>query len=188
MEYQKLILASKSPRRRELLQTAGIPFEVMEADIPETEEGDPVQVVQENALGKARKIQKSFPDRFILGADTVVCLSGQVFGKPSSAEDAERMLSALSGRWHEVYTGVALLTPRGDLIACDRTRVHFVQIRPEEMQAYIHSGEPFDKAGAYAIQGKAGMLIDRIEGSFSNVIGLPLTLVRDLLMQAETNL
>lgn len=188
MNCQTLILASKSPRRRELLEKMGISFEVMEADIEETEEGDPVRVVTGNALGKARKIQERFPDRVILGADTVVCLDGRVFGKPHDAPDAVRMLSALSGRWHEVYTGVVLLTPARAFTAYDRTSVHFVQIRPEEMEAYIRSGEPFDKAGAYAIQGRAGMLIDRIEGSFSNVIGLPQTLVRDLLIQAETNL
>ena len=188
MNRQTLILASKSPRRRELLEKMGISFEVMEADIEETEEGDPVRVVTGNALGKARKIQERFPDRVILGADTVVCLDGRVFGKPHDAPDAARMLSVLSGRWHEVYTGVALLTPARAFTAYDRTSVHFVQIRPEEMEAYIRSGEPFDKAGAYAIQGRAGMLIDRIEGSFSNVIGLPQTLVRDLLIQAETNL
>ena len=188
MNRQTLILASKSPRRRELLEKMGVSFEVMEADIDETEEGDPVRVVMGNALRKARKIQERCPERIILGADTIVCLDGQVFGKPHDAQDARRMLSALSGRWHEVYTGVSLLTPARAFTAYDRTNVHFVQIRREEMEAYIQSGEPFDKAGAYAIQGRAGMLIDRIEGSFSNVIGLPQTLVRDLLIQAETNL
>ena len=97
-------------------------------------------------------------------------------------------LTALSGCWHEVYTGVALLTPAKTFQAYDRTRVHFAQLRQAEMEAYIRSGEPFDKAGAYAIQGRAGMFVDRIEGSFSNVIGLPQALVRDLLIQAENNL
>lgn len=188
MHHPTLILASKSPRRRELLENMGVPFEVMDADIEETEAGDPVRVVMDNALGKAQKIQELCPDRMILGADTVVCLDGEVFGKPRDASDAERMLSALSGRWHEVYTGVALLVPGKAFCAYDRTKVHFTPIRPEEMEAYICSGEPFDKAGAYAIQGRAGMLIDRIEGSFSNVIGLPQALVRDLLFQAENNL
>ena len=188
MHHPTLILASKSPRRRELLENMGIPFEVMEADIEETEAGDPVRVVMDNALGKAQKIQERYPERMILGADTVVCVDGEVFGKPRDALDAARMLSALSDRWHEVYTGVALLLPGKTLRAFDKTRVHFTLIRPEEMEAYIRSGEPFDKAGAYAIQGRAGMLIDRIEGSFSNVIGLPQALVRDLLFQAENNL
>ena len=141
-----------------------------------------------NALGKELSIRKRFPDRVILGADTVVCLDGEVYGKPHDAKDAERMLTALSGCWHEVYTGVALLTPEKTFQAYDRTRVHFTQIRQAEMEAYIRSGEPFDKAGAYAIQGRAGMFVDRIEGSFSNVIGLPQALVRDLLIQAENNL
>ena len=105
MHHPTLILASKSPRRRELLENMGIPFEVMEADIEETEAGDPVRVVMDNALGKAQKIQERFPERMILGADTVVCVDGEVFGKPRDALDATRMLSALSGRWHEVYTG-----------------------------------------------------------------------------------
>ena len=188
MIHQTLILASKSPRRRELLENMGVSFEVMDADIEETEEGDPVHVVMGNALGKALSIRKRFPDRVILGADTVVCLGGEVFGKPHDAKDAERMLTALSGCWHEVYTGVALLTPKKTFQAYDRTRVHFTQIRQAEMEAYIRSGEPFDKAGAYAIQGRAGMFVDRIEGSFSNVIGLPQALVRDLLIQAENNL
>ena len=98
MVHQPLILASKSPRRRELLEKMGVPFEVMEADIEETEEGDPVRVVMGNALGKALRIQEHCPDRIILGADTVVCLAGEVFGKPRDAQDARRMLTALSGR------------------------------------------------------------------------------------------
>ena len=188
MYREALILASKSPRRKELLERMGVPFEVMEADLEETEQGDPQRVVLGNALGKARAVRARFPERFILGADTVVCLDGQVFGKPRDRDDARRMLSALSGRWHEVFTGVALLTPEKTLTSLGRTRVHFVSVREEEIERYILSGEPFDKAGAYAIQGMAGMWIDRIEGSFSNVIGLPQSVVRDLLIQADYNL
>ena len=179
-----LVLASKSPRRKELLERMGLTFAVAEADIEETETGEPRDVVTGNALRKALKVRALYPDAPVLGADTVVAVDGEVFGKPAGEADARRMLFALSGRWHEVYTGVALLAGDRHLTGCDVTRVHFVPLREEDVGAYIRSGEPFDKAGAYAIQGRAGMLIDRIEGSFSNVVGLPQAMVRDFLIQA----
>lgn len=185
---EPLMLASESPRRRELLEAMGVPFEAVGADIEETEEGAPEEVVLRNALGKAEKVLSRFPDRLVLGADTVVVIDGRIFGKPADQKDAERMLRTLSGRWHEVYTGVALLKKDFRRLEFDRTRVHFVPLTAGDIDAYIASGEPFGKAGAYAIQGRAGMLIDRIEGSSSNVIGLPQALVRRLLIQAEFNL
>ena len=185
---EPLMLASESPRRRELLEAMGVPFEAVGADIEETEEGAPEEVVLHNALGKAEKVLSRFPDRLVLGADTVVVIDGRIFGKPADQKDAERMLRTLSGRWHEVYTGVALLKKGFRRLESDRTRVHFVPLTAGDIDAYIATGEPFGKAGAYAIQGRAGMLIDRIEGSSSNVIGLPQALVRRLLIQAEFNL
>ena len=184
MSAPLLILASKSPRRKELLERMGLSFIVDQADIEETETGEPGRVVAQNALEKALRVREAHPDAAVLGADTVVWAGGEVFGKPRDEQDAERMLRTLSGAWHEVYTGVALLYGDCRLTGCEVTRVHFVPLRGEDIRAYIQSGEPFDKAGAYAVQGRAGMFVDRIEGSYSNVIGLPQTLVREFLIRA----
>ena len=179
-----LILASESPRRRELLAQAGIPFTVESAHAPEISEGQPTEVVLHNAKAKAAAVKALHPDDDVLGADTIVYLDGEIFGKPKDEADARRMLEALSGRWSQVYTGVALAGSAGNVrTACVITNVHFVPMTEEEISGYIASGEPYGKAGAYAIQGRAGAYIDRIEGSFSNVIGLPLTAVRELLSE-----
>ena len=178
----ELILASESPRRRELLTQAGIAFTVMSAHAPEIKEGAPEEVALHNAVAKASAVAALCPGRAVLGADTIVYLDGHVFGKPADEADARAMLNALNGRWHQVYTGVALIDEQGQAhTACTMTDVHFVEMTDAEISAYIATREPFGKAGAYAIQGRAGAYIDRIEGSFSNVIGLPLTTVRELL-------
>ncbi len=180
----QIVLASESPRRRDLLTQAGIPFRTVSANADEIKEGEPVDVVTSNAVKKAEAGQKLCPDQCVLGADTIVCLEGRIFGKPGNAEEAFEMLRALSGRWHQVYTGVALSDGDGRmLIEYDVTNVHFTNMSDEEITSYISTGEPFGKAGAYAIQGQAGYYIDRIEGSYSNVIGLPLTTVRKLLKE-----
>ena len=177
-----LILASESPRRRELLTQAGIQFTVKSAHAEEISEGDPEEVTIRNATAKASAVQKLYPESPVIGADTIVYLNGHIFGKPKDTEDARRMLEALSGQWHQVYTGVAVADGAGRIYtACTMTDVHFIQMTDDEIDAYIATGEPFGKAGAYAIQGRAGSFIDRIEGSYSNVIGLPLTTVRELL-------
>ena len=181
---QPLILASASPRRRELVGYMGIPFEVICADAEELKEGAPEELVQENALRKAQAVAVQHPGRLVLGADTLVCQNGRVMGKPRNEEEARDMIARLAGNWHEVYTGVCLMQNDRKDVRFDVSRVQFVPLSPETIAAYVKTGEPMDKAGAYAIQGKAGMFISRMEGSYSNVIGLPLSLVRDMLMDA----
>lgn len=182
----ELILASKSPRRRELMGMMHLPFISVDAEVDEqVDEGDaqePGQVVQTLAQRKAAAAQAVHPGRWVLGADTLVYARGQVLGKPTDAADACRMIALLCDAWHEVHTGVCLITPDGQRhLHHECSRVHFIGLTEEQIAAYVATGEPFGKAGAYAIQGTAGMFIDTIEGSFSNVIGLPTQAVRAML-------
>jgi septum formation protein len=172
-----LILASASPRRAELLRAAGIDFTVRIADINEDQqpgESAPAYVLR---LAREKAAAVASDDELVLGADTTVVIGGEITGKPTDAEDAERMLRALSNEWHEVLTGVHLR--RGDQSRSDVsiTRVKLAPLSDEEIKWYIRSGEPFDKAGAYAIQGYASLFIEEIEGSYSNVVGLPVQMV-----------
>ncbi len=172
-----LILASASPRRAELLRAAGINFTVRAAGVDETiqprESPDDyvLRLSREKALAVARD------DELTLGADTTVVIHGEIAGKPVDAEDARRMLLALSGQWHEVLTGVTLT--RADRVLSDvaSTRVKFAEMSETEVDWYVATGEPMDKAGAYAIQGHAALFVERIEGSYSNVVGLPVQMV-----------
>ncbi len=181
-----LILASQSPRRQELLRQVGIPFETF---VPEVDEDCVLpagQAVKELSRRKALKVREEHDDRYILAADTLVSLDDRTLGKPADAEDALRMLKFLCGKTHQVYTGVTVISPDGRLrTACDRSDVTFSSVPDEELIAYIRSGEPMDKAGAYAIQGRAALWIPRVEGCISSVIGLPLYLVRELLLEAR---
>lgn len=177
---ETIILASKSPRRKEILQHAGIPFEVVSADADET----PVKSVTaaELTMGLAQRklravLDKTGDERLVLAADTVVCRNGEVFGKPKDAADAERMLSLLSDGWHEVYTGIAMQKNGKLVIDYDVTHVRMRKIGKTEIKAYIASGEPSDKAGAYAIQDLGSIFIERLDGDFHNVVGLPICLV-----------
>lgn len=181
---KEIILASASPRRRELLAYTGVPFRIESADVEEIQSGAPEELVQENAYIKGQTVFKKNPGAVVLSADTVVFADGKVLGKPSDQSDAARMLRLLSGNWHEVFTGVTLFTPQGVLKGIDISRVHFVPLEEQEIVRYVQSGEPMDKAGAYALQGIGGMFVDRIEGSYSNVIGLPMALVRTFLLKA----
>ena len=181
---EEMILASASPRRKELLSSMGIAFEVIVADAQEATEGSPDMLVMENAALKATAVAALHPDRMVLGSDTVVCVDGQVLGKPKDEEDAFCMLRALSGREHQVYTGVCLIKNGKKDVRCDQTDVFFTSLSDEEIRDYIRTGEPMDKAGAYAIQGIAGVFVEKICGSFSNVIGLPTSLVRQMLKDA----
>lgn len=181
---QPLILASSSPRRRELMGYTGIPFEIITADAEEIKEGDPVRLVMENARRKARAVWEKHPDRVILGADTVVYLNGEVLGKPRDRADAIRMVGLLSGAWHTVYTGVCVLSGDSADVRYEESRVLFSELTGEEIARYVDTGEPMDKAGAYALQGRGGMYVRRIEGSYSNVIGLPMAMTRDMLIAA----
>jgi nucleoside triphosphate pyrophosphatase len=186
-----LVLASASPRRQELLRNAGIAFAVQPADIDESPlDGEsPVEFAQRLAREKALAVSPNRPLDCVLGADTIVVIDEKILGKPRDAADAARMLRLLSGRTHEVVTGVCLVGPAGELrtenrelrAASETTRVTMCKISDEEISEYIATGEPMDKAGAYAIQGMASRWIPRIEGDYSNVVGLPVALVYRML-------
>jgi septum formation protein len=194
-----LVLASASPRRRELLTQAGFTFQVHPADIPEDPAPgeDPVAYVTRLAREKAQFVfrqlvedsmnplransERLAPPQVVLGADTTVTLDNAILGKPSDAADAARMLRLLSGRTHRVITGVALVTAESTRVAAEVTTVEFLELSDQDIAAYIATGEPMDKAGAYAIQGRAARWIPRIEGDYFNVVGLPIALVSALL-------
>jgi septum formation protein len=183
-EKQVLILASSSPRRQELLREAGFVFEVHPAHVPEERlAGEPpLQYACRLAREKAQAVARDFPGRYVLGADTIVVVDDEVLEKPRDAEDAARMLRLLSGREHQVITAVSLVRPEGKSdTRTSPTQVYFCEVAEEEIRRYISSGEPMDKAGAYAIQGGAAQWIQRIEGEYSNVVGLPLSLVKEML-------
>lgn len=182
-----LILASASPRRQELLHEAGIAFECFPAHIPEEHrEGEPpLAYACRLAQEKAEAVAWRFPDRFVLAADTIVVVDDQVLEKPQDDEDAARMLRLLSGRAHQVTTAVSLIGPRGQSAAkASTTEVYFREIADEEILSYVQTGESMDKAGAYAIQGGAGQWVQRIQGEYSTVVGLPVSLVTEMLRAA----
>ena len=182
---ETIVLASSSPRRRELLTLAGIPFEVSTADVEEQRGLPAAEEVRINAERKARAVAAHFPGRFVLAADTLVALEGKVLGKPAGPEEAFCMLKSLSGHTHQVYTGVTVIAPNGTLLTdTDVSSVTFDGVPDPEIKAYVSTGEPLDKAGAYAVQGRAGLWIRRLEGCWSSVVGLPLYMVRSLLIQA----
>jgi septum formation protein len=170
-----LLLASTSPQRRAILGQLGVPFDVVapvyeEHDPPDA---DPVELVREHARGKARSVAHDAGDQPVLGVDTAVVLEGRVYGKPADAGDAEQMLEALAGRTHVVVSGLCLLTPGWELVEHDETRVTFRPLTPRDLAAYVATGEWQGRAGAYAIQGRGGALVERIEGDYLNVVGLP---------------
>ncbi len=173
-----LVLASKSPRRQQILRDAGLSFVVRPSDVPEQRHPSesPADYVRRLAQEKAFAVPLSTGE-IVLGADTVVVVDSQVLEKPIDAADATRMLGLLSGREHEVITGICLRSDTRTIVDVATTRVRFVPLTREEIEAYVASGEPMDKAGAYAIQGLASKFIDRVEGSYSNVVGLPVSLV-----------
>ena len=183
---EPIILASQSPRRRELMALYGIPFVVESSMADEAGAGGlGAQRVKALARLKCAEVAKRYPGRMVLAADTLVCVDGEVLGKPKDEADAVRMLTLLSGRAHEVHTGVCLRCPDGrELCGVDTTRVYFMPMGQEMIRRYVATGEPMDKAGAYAIQGAAGAFISRIEGSPSNVIGLPLGLLTRFFQEA----
>ncbi len=186
-----LVLASASPRRRELLTQAGYEFQIHPAHIPEDPlpDEDPITYVVRLAREKAEAVYRELAARdcgagdglAVLGADTTVTLDNHILGKPENADDAARMLRMLSGRTHRVLTGVALVTADGTEVAAEATAVRFLTLPDKEITAYVATAEPMDKAGAYAIQGRAARWIPRIEGCYFNVVGLPLALVTALL-------
>jgi septum formation protein len=182
-----LVLASASPRRQELLRNAGITFEVVPAHIPE----DPLpreaakDCAERLARQKALAVAQKRPQDIVLGADTVVVVDGQFLGKPYDATDAARMLRRLSGREHQVITGVCLVVGGKPSVASETTIVTVSELTDKDIAEYVASGEPMDKAGSYAIQGIASRWIPRIEGDYSNVVGLPVALVFRMLREHE---
>jgi septum formation protein len=195
-----LVLASASPRRRELLTQAGYRFEVHPAHIPEDPlpGEDPIVYVTRLARVKAEAVFRDISDAgsagkvglggesslVVLGADTTVALDNAILGKPEDAADAARMLRMLSGHTHRVITGVAVVTADGAEVAAEATAVQFLTLSDSEIAAYVASGEPMDKAGAYAIQGRAARWIPRVQGCYFNVVGLPLALVSNMIEAA----
>jgi septum formation protein len=173
-----LILASQSPRRAEILRQAGIPFAVRAAPVDETPQAreQPEDYVRRLAEAKARAVPAA-AEEIVLGADTTVVIDGEMLGKPADAADARSMLAKLSGRRHEVLTGICLLQGEQCLVDHAVTAVWFVPLSEREIAEYVERGEPMDKAGAYAIQGAASKFIPRVEGCYFNIVGLPVSLV-----------
>lgn len=183
-----IILASQSPRRQEILEELGISFQIVPSRYEEDNARDmaPEELVRVQAEGKALEVfQRTGSGAAVLGADTIVVLDGNVLGKPKDASDAERMLKALSGRTHQVMTGVAVVGRERMRSDVCMTEVQFRRLSEEEIRSYIATGEPMDKAGAYAIQGIGGAFVKAVNGSRSNVIGLPKELTRRLLDEIE---
>jgi len=187
--FPRLILASSSPRRRELLRAVGVAYRVVPAGVEEVPvPGEPpLRFVRRAAREKGEEVAGRFPRSFVLSADTIVVASGKILGKPKDPEDGARMLKVLAGREHRVQTGVCLLRREDGYRdeACVTTRVWFRKLSRQEIAAYLRTGETVDKAGAYAAQGKGNLLIDRIVGSYTNVVGLPMTRVVEMLLRAN---
>ena len=180
-----LLLASTSPQRRAILHQLGIPFDVVapryvEHDPPDA---DAARLVREHALGKARSVAAEADDRPVLGVDTTVVLDGRIYTKPADAGDAERMLEELSGRTHAVVSGLALVTPGWEYVEDEATLVTFRELTPRDLANYVASSEWHGRAGGYAIQGLGAALVERVEGDYLNVVGLPASLLVRLLAE-----
>lgn len=189
LELPPIILASGSPRRAEILTSVGWEFTKTVPDIDETEQPgeSPEKYVQRLATEKAAAVSNTAPGVPVLGADTTVVLDRQIIGKPVDLADAKRMLTLLSGRWHEVLTGVAVVQDGRQQVGFERTRVKFAHMRPAEIDFLAEKGSPLDKAGAYAVQAQAALFIEGIEGDYWNVVGLPVRLVYQLVNSLTQN-
>jgi septum formation protein len=178
-----LLLASTSPQRRAILQQLGLPFDVVAPRYEEDDspEADAVALVREHARGKAQSVADEAGGRPVLGVDTAVVLGGRIYGKPRHAADAERMLDALAGETHAVVSGLCLVTPGWEEVAHESTLVRFRPLTARDLATYVASGEWEGRAGAYAIQGLGAALVERIEGDYLNVVGLPAALLVRLL-------
>jgi septum formation protein len=184
-----LILASKSPRRRYLLEQAGLSFSVIPSNVDEKnfEMSEPEIYVRALAESKAADIAKQYPRSWVIGADTIVMISGIILGKPRSRDEAREMLLHLSGQTHQVFTGYSIqcVTEQHFFSETVKTDVHFKDLMVEEIEWYVHTEEPFDKAGAYAIQGLGTFLVKQISGSYTNVVGLPVCEVIEHLIREK---
>jgi len=182
----KIILASQSPRRRELLTLMGLDFTVITSDIEENPpHGAAVDAyVSALALQKAEAVAKDHPNACVIGADTVVYLDGDILGKPHTPENAKKFLSRMQGRQHTVYTGVAVIANGKSDIRVDTTNVTFAPMSESEIDWYVSTGEPLDKAGAYGVQGPGGIFVKQIDGNYFNVIGMPLPILYHMLLDA----
>ena len=189
MLKQKLILASQSPRRAELLRAADWSFAAVAANIDETRHADEdaVAYVRRLAQSKAEKVANQFPNDLVLGADTTVVIGDEILGQPGDAGTAQWMLKLLSGKWHQVLTGVALVrsSDARSIIGHEVTRVRFAELSAAEIDWYVSTEEPLDKAGAYAIQGRAAPFIEEIQGDYFNIVGLPMRLVYELVRRLQ---
>lgn len=186
----KIILASASPRRKELLGQFGIKFETVASDIAEVfNDADPFEIQTENlALLKAREIARSYPEAVVIGADTIVVYEKHLLTKPKDKADALRMLKLLNGQTHTVITGVAVVRGNKEETGHEKTLVTFNQQSISVLERYIETGEPMDKAGSYGIQGHGSLLVESIRGNYSNVVGLPLPLLNRLLTYFQIQL
>jgi septum formation protein len=180
-----LLLASTSPQRRAILDQLGLPFEVVAPRYDERDEGDltAADLVRSHAAGKARSVGDEAGDRPVLGVDTAVVVDGRVLGKPTDESEAAGMLGLLGGRTHVVVSGLCLLTPGWEVVEHEETRVTFRSLTPRDVAAYVAAGEWRGRAGAYAIQGRGAALVERLEGDYLNVVGLPAALLVRLLAE-----
>jgi len=176
---QQIVLASSSPRRKELLEKAGIKFKVIGSKIKEYLDIklEPHKLVEKLSLEKAKAVQNKFKDAIIISADTLVVCEGKIFGKPTDEKDAEKMLEYLSGKTHYIITGFTIIKGRKIITKSEKTKVTMREISKKEIESYLKTGEPFDKAGAYAIQGRAKKFIEKVEGDLFNAIGLPIDII-----------
>lgn len=184
LQREKLVLASRSPRRAEILRAVGWEFEAIVAGIDESllPDENPVAYVKRLARTKAQAVAAKVKTGLVLGADTTVVVDGEILGQPGDRENARRMLRLLSGKWHEVITGVAFVRAESNRTIVDHvvTRVRFSEMSEEEIEWYAVSDEPLDKAGAYAIQGRASLFIEEVQGEYFNIVGLPIRKVYEL--------
>jgi septum formation protein len=181
-----IILASESTRRVDILRTLGIPFSIIPPDIDETRklEETPREYVLRVSYEKAHKVGRHFPDKWVIGADTIVVYKNRILGKPVNENEAFKTLQLLKGKWHKVITGFCVLNVDREITCHDavETRVFMKDLVDEEIMNYIRTSEPLDKAGSYAVQGKGGYMVKEIKGSYSNVVGLPICEVAEVLL------
>lgn len=178
---KKLILASASPRRLELLRQIGIEPEVLPVDAAELKNGNPADVVKQNAVIKAQAAAQLHPEETVLAADTIVAFEGEILGKPQDENDAFRMLKMLSGSSHSVFTGIAAV--EGGILKSQviESKVYFFELTDNAIRGYVATGEPMDKAGAYGIQGKGAVLVKAIAGDYNNIVGLPIAALKNIM-------